>query len=105
MGAYILRFGGRTCVVIFFVFGCYQLLPPPPADMSRAMLASFLVMMALVFSTAIEGLNVFMSKLDPLAKSTDPAAAQQLGELVKSMFESLGMAVGMFGKIASRGSS
>jgi hypothetical protein len=103
MGAYILRFGGRPCVVIFLAFGCYELLPPPPADMPRAMLASFLIMMALVFLTAIEALIVFMSKLDPLANSTDPAAAQQLGDLIKSMFESLGMAAGIFGKVVPRG--
>lgn len=49
--------GARGAVAAFFVYGGMALKPPPPVDASRAMLAVFLVMIALVLWVTIAQLG------------------------------------------------
>ena len=59
--------GARTAAGAFFVYGAQTLRPPPPLDSSRAMLAAFLVMVALALWMIIEQLAA-ARLLDPMRK-------------------------------------
>jgi hypothetical protein len=47
-------------IAAFFFGGTWAILPPPPLDLSRAMLAAFLVMIALIFFVLTELIQIYI---------------------------------------------
>jgi hypothetical protein len=89
--------GARGAVVTFFVYGGKELVPPPPLDQSRAMLAAFLVTIALVLWVTIEQLGF---SLDPMPKGKgkkpkrrrSSSAWGNVSGLVRDIFSAFGIA-------------
>jgi len=89
--------GARTAAGAFFVWGAKTLAPPPDLNASRAMLAAFLVMVALALWTMIEHLAA-ARLLDSTRKRKGKKPRRRnlapvvVSNLVQDILSALGMA-------------
>ena len=99
MGANILHWGGRGSVAMFFCYGAYALFPPPPPDFPHGMLATSLVMIALVLLMLVEILNVYLRWLDSFSKRKGKKARREFSQMSRDIFSTIGLAAGTVNKI------